>query len=95
MTPRDDDETELKKIAAEDAGLEPQDWNDLEGAEVDEEAALPENGGFREGEPEPGDQPEEDDDNPYQESDTALPDDQEERAITRRLASILAGSDKS
>ncbi|MDW6023587.1 hypothetical protein SAZ10_17695 [Mesorhizobium sp. BAC0120] len=33
--------------------------------------------------PEPGDLPEEDDDNPYQESDEALPDDEEEAALTR------------
>ncbi|TPI35035.1 hypothetical protein FJW08_00565 [Mesorhizobium sp. B3-2-1] len=60
----------------EGPAIEQQDWNALAGAkilpddvEVEDEAE--------------GDLPEEDDDNAYQESDEALPDDIEEAAISR------------
>lgn len=41
----------------------------------------------------PGNLPEEDDDNPYQESDEALPDDLEEDAIERNLSQADGRSD--
>lgn len=55
------------------AGSDGEDWLTAT-HEVDAELAS-------EATPEPGDLPEEDDDNPYQESDDALPEDGEERAI--------------
>jgi hypothetical protein len=61
--------------------LEQTDWDDIEAADPfapEPEAEDPE----IEGEV-PGDLPEEDDDNPYQESDEALPDDLEEKVIQR------------
>ena len=60
------------------------DWDDLKGADI-----VPDpdddDGPLVEGEI-PGDLPEEDDDNAYQESDEALPDDSE-AAIRRKLSS--------
>ena len=61
------------------------DWKALRTAEPDEAAPAesdeerPINGGIEKS----GDLPEEDDDNALQESDEALPDDREERALTR------------
>jgi hypothetical protein len=57
--------------------LEQQDWDDLSGARPTLDAELD-----LEDEPE-GDLPEEDDDNPYQDSDEALPDDRDERVMRR------------
>ncbi|TPM40675.1 hypothetical protein [Mesorhizobium sp. B2-3-4] len=58
--------------------MEQQDWEELEGAKI-----LPDSGSL-EGEPgQEGNLPEEDDDNAYQDSDEALPDDIEEAAISR------------
>jgi hypothetical protein len=46
--------------------------------------SAPENGDLRPDEGDPhGELPEEDDDNPYQNSDEALPDDEEEKVISR------------
>ncbi|MDX8540550.1 hypothetical protein EN858_10860 [Mesorhizobium sp. M4B.F.Ca.ET.215.01.1.1] len=61
-----------------------QDWDAVKGASIvpDEslpEADVPESAGIEK----EGELPEEDDDNPYQESDEALPDDAEEAAIKR------------
>jgi hypothetical protein len=67
--------------------LEQQDWDDLEGDTPDPDVAL-ENGDLRYDE-ERGDGDEaleEEDDNPYQNSDEALPDDDEEAAIERDLS---------
>ena len=61
--------------------LEERDWEAVGGDEVSPEE-IAENGDFRYD----GDEdelPEEDDDNAYQESDEALPDDAEERALDR------------
>lgn len=59
-----------------------QDWDALRGARIlpdgADEESLPDTGVEKE-----GDLPEEDDDNPYQDSDDALPDDAEEAAIGR------------
>lgn len=61
--------------------IEQQDWDALEGAEP---TSTPDNGDLRyEPENQSGHLPEEDDDNEYQESDEALPDDEEERALRR------------
>ncbi|RUX04484.1 hypothetical protein EN784_24300 [bacterium M00.F.Ca.ET.141.01.1.1] len=79
MDPR---KTEQPAVQAEDPGetegpaMGQQDWDALEGAKI-----LPDNAAV-EDEAE-GDLPEEDDDNPYQESDEALPDDVEEAVISR------------
>ncbi|TKT69720.1 hypothetical protein [Aquamicrobium sp. LC103] len=58
------------------------DWDEVEGGEL-RPGSLPEN--FEtDYEVEPsGDLPGEDDDNPYQESDEALPDDADERVLSR------------
>lgn len=73
-------------VESEAPEMEEQDWDELEGAEPD---SMPENGDFRyvekDGIEMEGDLPEEDDDNPDQESDEALPDDEDEQAIRRDL----------
>lgn len=68
--------------------IEEQDWDALDAGEA-KPVAIPENGDLRysENEAEPsGDLPGEDDDNPCQESDEALPDDEEEAAISRNIS---------
>lgn len=60
--------------------IEAEDWQGLEGEELDPEDALG-NGDLRYDEDGLDEPAEEDDDNPYQESDEALPDDEEEAAI--------------
>lgn len=63
--------------------IEEQDWEALEGGKL-EPVSAPENGDLRYAEKDDdisGELPEENDDNPYQESDAALPDDSEEEAI--------------
>lgn len=75
----DKDKRSALDIAKEAPELEQTDWEDIEAADPfapEPEAEEPE------GEV-PGDLPEEDDDNPYQESDEALPDDLEEKVIQR------------
>ena len=62
--------------------IEAEDWEGLEGEELDTEDALG-NGDLRYEEDDLDEPSEEDDDNPYQESDEALPDDDEEAAIAR------------
>ena len=60
------------------------DWEQLKNAEFVSEI-VPGNGDLRyEDDEEATEPPEEDDDNPYQESDEALPDDAEEKAIAER-----------
>ncbi|RWE30128.1 MAG: hypothetical protein EOS78_28615 [Mesorhizobium sp.] len=81
MDPR---KTEQPAVQAEDASeterpaMEQQDWDALAGAKI-----LPDNEAVEDGAEQEGDLPEEDDDNPYQESDEALPDDVEEAVISR------------
>ena len=62
--------------------LEEQDWAAVESGALTPDSA-PENGDLRYDAERDGDLPEEDDDNAYQNSDEALPDDGEERAISR------------
>lgn len=50
-----------------------------------EPVLVPENGDFRYEEDEGSESPEEEDDNPYGDSDEALPDDKEEAAMARAL----------
>lgn len=61
--------------------LEEQDWEAIESGSLQPDS-MPENGDFRFDEPS-GELPSEDDDNAYQNSDEALPDDGEEGAIRR------------
>ncbi|HTV71019.1 MAG TPA: hypothetical protein VMF90_21020 [Rhizobiaceae bacterium] len=64
-------------------GIAEQDWDALDSGALKPES-MPDNGDIRYDEDEPtGELPEEDDDNPDQESDEALPDDREERAIAQ------------
>lgn len=62
--------------------IEQQDWDALEGDKVLPDSVVVENGAGDPRETE-GTLPEEDDDNAYQNSDEALPDDREERALSR------------
>ncbi|KFB10135.1 hypothetical protein [Nitratireductor basaltis] len=61
--------------------LEQEDWDEME--EGVQPTSIHENGDVRFEEEPDGELPEEDDDNPYQESDDALPDRAEERALRR------------
>lgn len=84
MTPRENTEARGDgDVASEGAPtLEEQDWEAIESGAI-APRTIPENGDIRYPEP-VGEAPEEDDDNAYQESDEALPDDAEEAAIDRR-----------
>lgn len=62
--------------------FEQQDWEAMESGTIAPDG-VSENGDFRYDEEPDGELPEEDDDNPYQESDEALPEDKEERVISR------------
>lgn len=76
-----------QEAEAEGPALEQQDWTDLEGAT--DSVSTPQNGDLRYARNEglkSGDLPGEDDDNPYQDSDEALPADSEEGAIRRDTA---------
>lgn len=77
-------ETTEDELDAADPSLATQDWDALASGELIAES-LPENGDLRyEEEAEEAAEPlGEDDDNAYQESDEALPDDEEEAAIAR------------
>lgn len=70
-------------VEADDApALEQQDWEGLEGTDLAPESA-PENGDLRYEDEPSGELPGEDDDNPFQDSDEALPDDSEEQVLRR------------
>ena len=62
--------------------LAEQDWDAIESGEL-EPTNAPGNGDLRYPAHESGEHPEEDDDNPEQESDEALPNDEEEAALRR------------
>jgi hypothetical protein len=81
--PMQDDTTKQSALdaAKEAPELEQTDWDDIEAADPFEPEAELEDEEI-EGEV-PGELEEEDDDNPYQESDEALPDDLEEKVIQR------------
>jgi len=70
-----------EELSDETPGLQQADWDEIQSGIVTRED-LPIDEMGEEG-PLEGDLPEEDDDNPYMESDEALPDDLEERAIRR------------
>jgi hypothetical protein len=69
-------------IQIEGPALETQDWDAIAGGEIVPES-IPDNGDLRYDEGGSPESLEEEDDNPYQESDEALPDDDEEAAIRR------------
>lgn len=62
--------------------LEEQDWEAIEGGTLAPDS-IPENGDLRYDVERSGELPGEDDDNPYQNSDEALPEDGEEAALDR------------
>ncbi|MER9299745.1 hypothetical protein NKI38_25075 [Mesorhizobium sp. M0621] len=82
MAPRSKPRTDIEDDATRADGptIEQQDWDAVKGGQI-----LPgsENGDVRYDTEKDGEQPEEDDDNAYQNSDEALPDDEEEAAIKR------------
>ena len=78
--------TEDEPKIAEAPGLASTDWDAIAESDVAADQAF-QNGDIRYDEDEAdGELPEEDDDNPYQESDEALPDDAAERAMARDLS---------
>ncbi|SFQ17517.1 hypothetical protein SAMN03159463_05864 [Mesorhizobium sp. NFR06] len=80
MEPRNKQRT-VQQDEAEAPAIEQQDWDSFEGNKVLPDSVVTENGpDLRETE---GTLPEEDDDNPDQESDEALPNDDEERVLSR------------
>jgi hypothetical protein len=81
MSPTNKDKPEADPI--EGPTIEQEDWEAIEGGELVSESA-PDNGDLRyEPENQSGEHPEEDDDNPYQESDEALPEEKEEKLLNR------------
>ena len=81
MDPQDSKRPE-KPEETEAPTIEQQDWDDLEGGRILPDSVAVNGDPKDHAEPE-GDLPEEDDDNPFQESDEALPDDEEERVLSR------------
>jgi hypothetical protein len=83
-TPQTDQEPEISETDRE-RDIPARD-EDMAAEDVISSEAVVEDGELRRSdEDDEGELPEEDDDNPYQESDEALPDDSEERAISRKL----------
>jgi hypothetical protein len=72
-------------IREEGPALEEQDWDAI-GSGAIRPDSIPENGDLRYDVERSGEVPEEDDDNPYQNSDEALPEDTDEAAIARNPA---------
>jgi len=72
MDPRKTPESNPEDVAEDAPALEQQDWDAVVTGDLIPDSIA-----------ETGDLPEEDDDNPYQNSDEALPDDREEVAISR------------
>lgn len=82
MDPRKDPQQQQDEdVREEGPELEQTDWDALEGGTLTPDS-IPENGDFRY-DVETHESLEEEDDDPYQNSDEALPDDQEEAAIDR------------
>jgi hypothetical protein len=71
-----------KKKLIDAPALAEQDWDAIESGEL-QPTDTPANGDLRYPDHESGEHPEEDDDNPQQESDEALPNDREEAALKR------------
>lgn len=86
MDPREKpDKQEDERARSEGPALEEQDWEVIESAAITPDSVA-ENGDFRYDVEPSGEAPEEDDDNPYQNSDEALPEDREEAALARSPA---------
>ncbi|WP_434721419.1 hypothetical protein [Mesorhizobium sp. RIZ17] len=81
MDPRDKQRA-TRQEETEAPGIEQQDWDALEGNRILPDGVAVNGDPGDDMEPQ-GVLPEEDDDNPYQESDEALPDDEEERVLSR------------
>ncbi|MBZ9848259.1 hypothetical protein LB565_09720 [Mesorhizobium sp. CA14] len=81
MDPRDKQRS-AKTEETEAPTIEQQDWDALEGGRILPDSVAV-NGDPQDDAEAEGDLPEEDDDNPFQESDEALPDDQEERVLSK------------
>jgi hypothetical protein len=64
--------------------IQQQDWDAIRGGKILPDS-VQDNGDIRYDVEKDGEPPDEDDDNAYQNSDEALPDDDEERAIARNL----------
>jgi hypothetical protein len=79
------DESEVARNDNEGPALEQADWDAIGARGMKPSDASP-NGDLRFEDEPSGELPDEDDDNEYQESDEALPDDEEERAIARNPA---------
>lgn len=73
---------EDESVREEGPALEEQDWEAIESGALAPDS-IPENGDLRYDVERSGETPGEDDDNPYQNSDEALPDDREEAALAR------------
>jgi hypothetical protein len=84
MAPRNKPRTDNDDVGPDVDGraVEQQDWDAVKGGQILPDS-VPENGDVRYDIEKDGELPEEDDDNAYQNSDEALPDDQEEAAIKR------------
>ena len=81
MDPRDRKRQE-KRDETEAPTIEQQDWDAVEGARILPDS-VPVNGDLQDAAEPQGDLPEENDDNPFQDSDEALPDDEEERVLSK------------
>lgn len=81
MDPRDRKRPE-KPDETEAPSIEEQDWDALEGGKFQPDSVAV-NGDPQDAAEPGGDLPEEDDDNPFQDSDEALPDDEEERVLSK------------
>jgi hypothetical protein len=81
MDPRDRKRPE-KRDETEAPTIEQQDWDAVEGARILPDSVAV-NGDLQDAAEPQGDLPEENDDNPFQDSDEALPDDEEERVLSK------------
>lgn len=84
--PREDEPQDDSGLLSEAPGFAQRDWAEIEAGELVPETFPSNDDLLDDDEPAEGELPGEDDDNPYMESDEALPDDDEERAIRRDLS---------
>lgn len=82
MDPRKKPDVKDEDLREEGPALEKPDWEGIESGAIRPDS-IPENGDLRYDVERSGEAPEEDDDNAYQNSDEALPDDRDEAAIAR------------
>lgn len=80
--PRNPDPRNADDARQEGPALEEQDWEAIESGALTPDS-MPENGDLRYDSPRDGELPGEDEDNPYQNSDEALPEDRDEAALAR------------